>query len=330
MAAHKKSHSAYLKYLFNIKNIKAATANELAECIDIPVAELERAFRGQQLTPTAEPPPQTPASERPERTRSTRQSAPRVLILHANGTNRDRDAALACELAGGDPDIVHINQLLNNERHLLDYHMLVIPGGFSYGDDLGAGQLWAQDLRHQLRDDLERFALNGRPVLGICNGFQVLLKSGLLPNTDFAAGDDRDVTLTYNERGQFECRPVYLKANPNSSSLFTEGMTDLILCPVAHGEGRIMTRNPDALKRLWQNGHVALTYVNAEGAPVGYPGNPNGSQDGIAALCNAEGNVMGLMPHPEDHIFPWQHPHYQRGISGQSGLVLFKNGIHYA
>jgi len=208
--------------------------------------------------------------------------------------------------------------------------MLVVPGGFSYGDDLGAGQLWAQDLRHKLRDDLERFALNGRPVLGICNGFQVLLKSGLLPNTDFASGDDRDVTLTYNENSQFECRWVYLKPNQQSTSLFTEGLDELIFCPVAHGEGRVMTRDADITQQLWDRGQVALTYVDADGNPAGYPLNPNGSVTGIASLNNREGNVMGLMPHPEDHIFPWQHARYHRGERGNLGLVLFQNGIRYA
>ncbi|MEM9955127.1 MAG: phosphoribosylformylglycinamidine synthase subunit PurL [Chloroflexota bacterium] len=295
------------------------------------VDELEQAYRGHLKTENPAPSDDilTEPIERPTRI-SQPHSNPRVLILHANGTNRDHDAALACELAGGEPEIVHINQLLAGERNLLDYHMLVVPGGFSYGDDLGAGQLWAQDLRYKLRDDLERFALNGRPVLGICNGFQVLLKSGLLPNTDFASGEDRDVTLTYNENGHFECRWVYLKPNIHSTSLFTEGIDDLIYCPVAHGEGRVMTRNPRETQRLWTNGLVSLTYVDSDGNSVGYPQNPNGSVTGIAAINNYEGNVMGLMPHPEDHIFPWQHPNYHRGITGNFGLVLFENGIKHA
>jgi phosphoribosylformylglycinamidine synthase II/phosphoribosylformylglycinamidine synthase I len=296
----------------------------------VSIFDLEQAYQDQKITSAADVQPETELIMPPIRAKSSRQGAARVLILHANGTNRDHDAALACELAGGEPEIVHINQLLNGERRLLDYHMLVVPGGFSYGDDLGAGQLWAQDLRYKLHDDLEHFARDGRPVLGICNGFQVLLKSGLLPDTDFAAGDSRDVTLTYNERQQFECRWVYLRAATNSTSLFTENMTDLIYCPVAHGEGRVMVRDEQALNRLWHNGQVALTYVDMDGEPVGYPANPNGSVAGIAALCNREGNVMGLMPHPEDHIFPWQHPRYHRGETGEFGLVLFQNGIRYA
>jgi len=293
--------------------------------------ELEQAYRGHITDESPAPLDEIKADpvQRPTRL-SQPHSNPKVMILHANGTNRDHDAALACELAGGVPEIVHINQLLAGERNLLDYHMLVVPGGFSFGDDLGAGQLWAQDLRYKLRDDLERFALNGRPVLGICNGFQVLLKSGLLPDTDFASGDDRDVTLTYNEHGHFECRWVYLKPEINSTSLFTEGLDDLIFCPVAHGEGRVMTCNEKATQRLWNNGQVALTYVDANGNPAGYPLNPNGSVTGIAALNNREGNVMGLMPHPEDHIFPWQHPHYHRGTTGNFGLVLFQNGVKNA
>ncbi|MEO1288562.1 MAG: phosphoribosylformylglycinamidine synthase subunit PurL, partial [Chloroflexota bacterium] len=264
--------------------------------IEISLAELERAYRGHLTIDSLSPSDEivTEPVDRPTRI-SQPHNNPRVLILHANGTNRDHDAALACELAGGEPEIVHVNQLLAGERNLLDYHMLVVPGGFSYGDDLGAGQLWAQDLRYKLRDDLERFALNGRPVLGICNGFQVLLKSGLLPNTDFASGEDRDVTLTYNENGHFECRWVYLKPNIHSTSLFTEGINDLIYCPVAHGEGRVMTRNPREIQRLWTNGLVSLTYADSDGKPIGYPQNPNGSVTGIAAINNYEGNVMGLM-----------------------------------
>lgn len=298
--------------------------------IEVELGELEHAFRGETPNPEVDAPPTSQPVKKPQRRTSSRAGAPKALILHANGTNRDHDAALACELAGGEPEIVHVNQLIAGQRNLLNYHMLVVPGGFSYGDDLGAGQLWAQDLRYRLREWIEPFAKDGRPVLGICNGFQVLLKSGLLPETDFASSEDRDVTLTYNERGQFECRWVYLKPNPHSTSLFTEGIEDLLYTPVAHGEGRVMVRDDAALNRLWENGQVALTYVDAEGNAAGYPRNPNGSISGIAALSNREGNIMGLMPHPEDHIFPWQHPRFHRGERSQRGLVLFENGIRFS
>ena len=266
---------------------------------------------------------------------STRVNKPKVLILHANGTNRDRDALLACELAGGDPEIVHVTQLMNQERGLLDYHMLIVPGGFSYGDDLGAGVLWAQDLRRKLGVDLQKFIDNGRPVLGICNGFQTLVKAGVLPDADWspdvrAAHTDRAITLTYNQKGKFECRWVYLKPVTNSPCLFTEGITEPIHCPVAHGEGRVVATNDVVLQQLINDGLAPLIYVDAQGKPAGYPVNPNGSSYNIAGLCNPMGNVFGLMPHPENHVFPWQHPRFRRGEQGMDGLRLFKNGIKFA
>jgi phosphoribosylformylglycinamidine synthase len=255
------------------------------------------------------------------RPQSSVRTAPRVLILHANGTNRDHDAALACELVGAQPEIVHVNQLLRGECKLLDYHMLVVPGGFSYGDDLGAGKLWALDLQGRFGQDVTRFVTEGRPVLGICNGFQALVKSGLLP------GDGRAVTLTYNASAHFECRWVYLQSNPNSPCLFTQGLDAPIYCPVAHGEGRIAVADDATAASLWADGLIALTYTEADGTPASYPANPNGSADGIAGLCNAAGNVFGLMPHPENHVFPWQHPRHENAMDG---LRLFRNGIRYA
>ena len=256
----------------------------------------------------------------------THRRTPKVLILHANGTNRDREAALACQIAGGSPEIVHVNQLLAGERHLHDYHMLVIPGGFSYGDDLGAGMVWALGLRHILGEAVENFVQAGRPVLGICNGFQVLVKSGLLG--DF---DNRKYTLTFNQSGHFECRWVYLQANPNSPCLFTQGIEELIYCPVAHGEGRLAVQDGTVTSMLESQNLIALTYtVPAEDQPVSYPANPNGSALHIAGLCNSAGNVLGLMPHPEDHIFAWHHPRYHRGQQGLLGLPLFQNGIKNA
>ncbi|HBY96178.1 MAG TPA: phosphoribosylformylglycinamidine synthase I [Chloroflexi bacterium] len=255
---------------------------------------------------------------------------PRVLILHTTGTNRDREAVLACELAGGAPEIVHINQLLAGERRLLDYHMLVVPGGFSYGDDLGAGTLWALDLRHRLGDDVAAFVASGRPVLGVCNGFQALVKTGLLPGADWGPGGDRVVTLAPNASAHFECRWVYLQPNRQSPCLFTAGLDELIYCPVAHGEGRLVAHDDAILAALQADGLIALTYVDATGVPAGYPANPNGSALGIAGLCNPAGNVLGLMPHPEDHIFAWHHPRWHRGESGMTGLRLFQNGIKFA
>lgn len=267
-------------------------------------------------------------------------SAPQILILHAPGTNRDREAAWACELAGGQPEIVHINQLLAGQRRWEDYQMLVIPGGFSYGDDLGAGRLWANDLYHRFREAMDAFVEAGKPVMGICNGFQTLVKAGYLPGPP----PKQRVTLTFNRRGYFECRWVRLRAQPGSRCLFTQGLEEDILCPVAHGEGRLALPDEAIRQVLWQEGLVALRYVALEDpaeagnlscsvpvrAQAGYPANPNGSVDDIAGLCNRQGNVFGLMPHPEDHVFAEQHPRWTRGERGGFGLILFRNGIEAA
>jgi phosphoribosylformylglycinamidine synthase I len=262
---------------------------------------------------------------------------PRVLIMHATGTNRDREAAQACELAGGSAEIVHVNQLRDGSRHLDDYQMLLLPGGFSYGDDLGAGRLWASDLSHLLRDQVGPFIEAGRPVMGICNGFQALVKSGFLPGTlpgqPPGAGEQGTrvhATLTRNASNRFECRWVWLQADAGSPCVFTWDLQERIYCPVAHGEGRFVPRDEAALRTLEEEHLVALRYVDQDGGPAGYPHNPNGSVADIAGICSLGGTVFGLMPHPEDHIYAEQHPRWTRGEPGHLGAVLFQNGIHYA
>lgn len=290
------------------------------------VAELRQSWRGDDPTQTKLDAPAALSKVSAPAVKTTR---PRVLILHANGTNRDHDVALACELVGAEPEIVHINQLRQGEKQFSDYAMLVVPGGFSYGDDLGAGRLWSLDLRYDFAEQMDAFVASGKPVIGICNGFQTLVKSGLLPGGEFSG----KVTLTYNAREHFECRWVYLEANPNSPNLFTQGIEGLIHCPVAHGEGRVMTDSAATTDALLAANLNALNYVHADGSPAGpsdYPANPNGSIAGIAGLSNAAGNVLGLMPHPENHIFPWQHPQVRRGIDGGLGLSLFINGVQRA
>jgi phosphoribosylformylglycinamidine synthase I len=270
-------------------------------------------------------------------------SQPQVLILHATGTNRDLEAANAVELAGGQPTILHVNALREQPKRLHDFQMFILPGGFSYGDALGAGRLWASDLRWLFEDELARFIEAGKPVLGICNGFQALVKSGWLPGppevgpstspfgelrTPLRAG--AQATLTRNESNRFECRWVWLEPSAESHCVFTKELTERIYCPVAHGEGRFVPCDEAVLEKLQARHQVALTYVSADGSPASYPANPNGSVADIAGICNAQGNVLGLMPHPEDHVVPVQHPRYARGEGGELGLALFVQGVEYA
>jgi phosphoribosylformylglycinamidine synthase len=248
---------------------------------------------------------------------------PRALILHAAGTNRDHEAAQALRQAGALPEIVPLNALRQGAHRWSDFQMLVIPGGFSYGDALGAGKLLALDLQAYFADAVRGIVEQGKPVIGICNGFQALVKAGLLPGNDLAPA-----TLTFNASGRFECRWVTLLPT-SRHCLWTAGLTEPIYCPVAHGEGRFVSARPELVDVLRANGQVALAYVMPDGAPANgaYPENPNGSLDDIAGVCNAAGNVLGLMPHPEDHILPYQHPRWTRGESGRMGLPLFQNAV---
>lgn len=256
---------------------------------------------------------------------------PKALILLAHGTNRDHDAAEALRLAGADPEIVPINLLRQGRRRFGDYQMLVLPGGFSYADALGAGKLLAIDLQAYFSDQIQTFVSSGKPVIGICNGFQALVKCGILPGGGTVSPALTDVprpeaTLTFNASGRFECRWVTLKP-VSPTCLWTRGLADLITCPVAHGEGNFQAMAADRLKE-----QIALVYVCPDGSPANgvYPHNPNGSLLDIAGVCNPAGNVLGLMPHPENHIHPWQHPRWRRGASMMSGLPLFENGVRYA
>jgi len=243
---------------------------------------------------------------------------PRILILHAPGTNRDPDLAHALELAGGAPEIVTLPSLREMNPKPLDYAMLALPGGFSYGDALGAGRLWALDLQTWFTDFLQAFVQRGRPVLGICNGFQALVKAGVLPGAGMTA------TLTFNLSGHFECRWVTLIPNVLNSSPWLYNLPPLD-CPVAHGEGRF----------LWASGQdlpasvPAFYYASPDGALAGgvYPANPNGSPGDIAGVTNPAGNVLGLMPHPEDHIYPYQHPRWTRAPGRTLALAIFQNGL---
>ncbi|MFV9506397.1 MAG: phosphoribosylformylglycinamidine synthase I [Oscillochloridaceae bacterium umkhey_bin13] len=254
----------------------------------------------------------------------------KALIIRAPGINRDRDAALACELAGATPERHHINQIAAGSINLADYGLLIIPGGFSYGDHLGAGKLLAVDLIHRLGEPLSRFVADGRPVIGICNGFQVLVKAGLLPG--WTHRSDPAVTLTDNHSRRFECRWVTLEPDPGCVCPFIRDLARPIEVPVAHGEGRIAVAADADLNDLHGRGLIALRYQGAPGTPAAYPANPNGSRGDIAAICNPQGNVLGLMPHPENAVLPQQHPRWTREPWREEGdgLALFRNAVRYA
>jgi len=242
----------------------------------------------------------------------------KVLILHAPGTNRDGDLAEAVRKAGEEAIIRPLSLLSEERLKPSAYGMLALPGGFSYGDALGAGRLFSLDLLTWLRDFMHSFIESGRPVIGICNGFQALVKAGFLPDGALQA------TLTTNARGRFECRWVTLHTNPSNPSPWLEGL-DTMICPVAHGEGRFFIAQGQELPV----GQIAFRYVHPNGAPAAgsYPANPNGSVQDIAGITNPAGNVLGLMPHPEDHIHPYQHPRWSRLEKGCMGLKLIKNGL---
>ena len=260
---------------------------------------------------------------------------PKALVLQARGTNRDLDVIEALSLAGADPVGVPLNDLRARKANWNDFQMLIIPGGFSYTDALGAGKLLALDLNSYFDDEIAAFVASGRPVIGICNGFQALVKSGILSGNVIAsreaAKQSTQATLTFNECGHFECRWVYL-APISQTCIWTKGLADNITCPIAHGEGNFQTNNHSLLTTFAQNDQIALTYAHSDGLPAKgeYPANPNGSAHDIAGLCNPGGNVLGLMPHPENHIHPWQHPLHTRGVHGQSSLALFENGVEFA
>ncbi len=291
------------------QNGRFAVRQGSSTLLDLTVEQLDRAWRAPLTTVTGERVGALHADarhsgDRPQPDIGT--STVRALVLAAPGVNCDQETAEACRLAGAEVELIHLNQLLSGRRQLDEFDLLVLPGGFSYGDHLGAGAMLATILRHRLLTDLQRFVDEGRPVLGICNGFQILARLGLLS----------PVALAPNAAGEFECEWVRLHTE-RSNCLFLQGLEDLEL-PVAHGQGRVIV--PEG----------SLTEVLRR-APLRYLDNPNGSVAAIAGVCNQAGTVLGLMPHPERFVTTLQHPRWSTGHGEEAwGLRIFQNAVHYA
>ena len=251
----------------------------------------------------------------------------RGLVLRAAGINCDVETQHALELAGAQADRVHVNRLIEEPSLFEKYQIVVFPGGFSYGDDVAAGKILANQVVHHLSEPIRKFIEDGKLVLGICNGFQVLVKMGILPGGD--ALKQEDVTITYNDSGKFEDRWVYLIPETDRC-VFLEPERQIYL-PVAHGEGKVVTKDEETLQRLQSEGYVAFKYVDANGQEGPYPVNPNGSAASIAGLTDRTGRVLGLMPHPERFVRRTQHPHWSRlgEDLDPDGIKLFRNAVKY-
>lgn len=264
-------------------------------------------------------------------------AVPHVCVLRAPGTNCDRETVYAFECCGAKAQGVHLFRLLEQPELLDQFQILCIPGGFSYGDDLGAGVVFASQLRHHLRDALARFLNAEKLLLGICNGFQVILKAGLLPDgiARWTRDDEgpAECTLTWNENGKYTARWVRLKV-ATSQNVFLRGIDELEL-PIAHAEGRLVVRQPEVLERWQRQGQMALRYIpwlpDERGHAPTWPANPNGAVADLAGLSDPTGRVLGLMPHPERFLFATQHPQWtrRRARGPGAGRRIFENAVGY-
>jgi len=264
----------------------------------------------------------------------------KAIVITGNGTNCEMEMAHACRLAGFDTvEIVHVSELLYGEKRLDDYHFLNLPGGFLDGDDLGSAKAGANRILHapvagsgeKLFVQFARFIAAGKLILGVCNGFQLLVKLGMLPGFD-GNYDRQTATLTFNDSGRFEDRWVHLRADAASPCVFTKGLKGLAL-PVRHGEGKFVPLDEDILGRLHRQRLICLQYSDerSEKATLDYPANPNGSVDAIAGICNETGRIFGLMPHPEAFHHRTNHPRWTREELPEegAGLVIFRNAAAF-
>lgn len=252
---------------------------------------------------------------------------PRICIIKFDGTNCDEETAHAFELAHGMPRIVHINLLRDRRERLADYQIVVLAGGFSYGDDIVSGKVAAIELNSFLKDELRQLIDSSKLILGICNGFQILARTGLLP---FGDQGTMSITLTNNAVGHFVCRWITLVEN-TSPCVFTQGIERIELT-VANGEGRIFASD-ETLTRIEQQKLVALRYIDRGGqqTPSYYGADPSGSANNIAGMCDPTGRIFGLMPHPERYVASYHHPNWRRSDRGRpQGLAIFDNAVRAA
>jgi len=253
---------------------------------------------------------------------------PKVLVLKADGTNRDEEMAYAFKIAGGDVKIVHVNQLRDGSEKLSNYQILALPGGFAYGDDIVSGKILAIELTSFLGTQMKKFIeRKNTAIIGVCNGFQVLVRTGLLPFRKFG---EMDATLTNNDSGHFECRWIKVKVNEKNTSPFLKGMDEKILMyPIAHGEGKFFTDNK-TLRQIEEKNLVAFRYIDANGNPTqDYSDNPNGALNAIMGVTDSTGRILGMMPHPECFVRQEQHPNWRRGKVKIDGLPLFENIVNF-
>ncbi|MEM2212745.1 MAG: phosphoribosylformylglycinamidine synthase subunit PurQ [Candidatus Nezhaarchaeales archaeon] len=261
----------------------------------------------------------------------------KVCILRVGGTNCDRETKIAFEDLGVQAYVLHMNELVKTGK-LDDYQILVFPGGFSYGDYVRAGAIWGKKVKAKLGLSLKRFSDEAKPILGICNGFQVLIEAGFLPGFK-GVSEESEASLAVNASARYECRWVYLRYEGRGRCVFTSKLSSgsVLRMPVAHSEGRFLLHRrlkDKYLKLLEENDQVVFRYCDEDGKPAEgrYPYNPNGSLSDIAAICNPEGNVLGLMPHPERAYYGWQLPDWTDGGKPPrygDGWFIFASVVEY-
>lgn len=284
----------------------------------------------------------------------------KVAVLRIEGTNNEQEMFDGFEALGTKPELVHLNQLVKRDlpaeekRHLSDYHILMLPGGFSAGDYIRAGAIYAARMKAAIPHDIEAFVAAEKPIGGMCNGFQILVELGLLPGQGKIDGISRredvlkhvgklplfpDAVLNRNDSALFECRPTLLKQENNGKCVFTRKIPkgEVRMIPSAHAEGKLMVPSEEQekiLRNLWDNDQVVFTYTNPEGGKASYPWSPSGSTQGIAGITNEMGTVFGMMPHPERVFHRYQHPDWTRDTrhtpdSAGDGRAVFESVVEY-